>query len=51
MASALDSAKKAAGPEILNTTMLIPAVLILAFAGLFLYMRKAYKVNLQPSLT
>ena len=38
-ATALSDAKKAAGPEILNTTLIIPLILIAAFAGLFLYMR------------
>lgn len=39
MASALTEAKKAAGPEILNTTMIIPVILIIAFTGLVVYMR------------
>ncbi|MBS1667307.1 MAG: MFS transporter [Bacteroidetes bacterium] len=39
MANALAEAKKAAGPEILNATLMIPIVLIVAFAGLFFYMR------------
>jgi hypothetical protein len=38
-ANALAEAKKAAGPEILNATLIIPLVLIIAFAGLFFYMR------------
>ena len=37
---ALDVAKKSAGPDILNTTMIIPAMLTIAFAGLLFYMRK-----------
>ena len=40
MKTALAEANKAAGPEIINTTMIIPLVLIVAFAGLFIYMRK-----------
>jgi len=39
MASALMEAKKAAGPEIINATLIIPAILIVAFTGLFFYMR------------
>lgn len=39
MANALIEAKKAAGPEIINATLIIPIVLTVAFAGLFVYMR------------
>jgi len=39
MANALAQAKTAAGPEIINATMVIPIILSLAFAGLYLYMR------------
>jgi hypothetical protein len=39
MKTALAEANKAAGPEILNTTLVIPIVLVVAFAGLFIYMR------------
>jgi len=39
MASALNAAKSAAGPDILNTTTIIPAILIVAFTGLYFYMR------------
>lgn len=39
MANALAEAKKAAGPSILNTTMIIPIILTVAFAGLVFYMR------------
>ncbi len=39
MANTLNAAKAAAGPEIINVTMIIPIVLIVAFAGLFIYMR------------
>jgi MFS family permease len=35
----LNEAKKLAGPEVLNVTLLIPVVLIVAFTVLFLYMR------------
>ena len=40
IAGIMDVAKKAAGPEIINTTLIIPIVLIIAFIGLNLYMRK-----------
>ena len=39
LANVLNEAKKAAGPEILNTTLLIPLVLIIAFVILLFYMR------------
>jgi MFS family permease len=39
IAQDLSEARNMAGPEILQTTLVIPIVLILAFAGLFLYMR------------
>jgi MFS family permease len=38
-AIALSQAQEAAGPEILNTTMIIPIILIAAFSGLVIYMR------------
>lgn len=40
MSMALNEAKKAAGPEIINVTMVIPIVLTIAFAGLVIYMKK-----------
>ncbi len=45
MARAFNDAKSAAGPEVLNTTMVIPVVLIVAFAGLVLFMRKRKKAD------
>ncbi len=45
MASALMEAKKAAGPEIINATLVIPIVLIVAFTGLFIYMRSRKQVH------
>ena len=39
MALALGEAKKAAGPEIINATLVIPIILSVAFAGLLIYMR------------
>ena len=39
MTAALVEAKKAAGPEIINATLIIPIILIVAFTGLFFYMR------------
>lgn len=38
-ANALTSAQELAGPEILNTTLVIPIILVVAFAGLVIYMR------------
>src|SRR5688500_12257592 len=40
MANALNEAKAAAGPEIINATLIIPIILIAAFIGLNIYMRK-----------
>jgi len=39
MANALNSAKSMAGPHIINATLIIPIILIVAFAMLFIYMR------------
>jgi MFS family permease len=51
MAAALNQAKTAAGPSILNTTLYIPIFLVVAFIGLLIYMRGRKKVQqLQPSL-
>jgi MFS family permease len=48
-AAALNEAKKAAGPEIINVTTVIPIVLIVAFIGLNLYMRGRNKKVLQAA--
>lgn len=48
-AAALNEAKKAAGPEIINVTMIIPIILIVAFIGLNLYMRGRNKKVLQTA--
>lgn len=45
--AAMAAAKKAAGPEVLNATMFIPVILIVAFAILFVYMRGKQR----PTLT
>lgn len=50
MKAAVAEANKAAGPEIINTTLIIPLILIVAFTGLYFYMRNKKKVILQPSL-
>lgn len=39
MADALGAAKAASAPDVLNTTLVIPIVLIVAFGGLVFYMR------------
>lgn len=49
MTSALNEAKKAAGPEIINATLIIPIILTAAFLILFLYMRGKRKPGLQPA--
>jgi MFS family permease len=43
MKTALAEANKAAGPEIINTTLIIPIILFVAFTGLFIYMRSKKK--------
>ena len=47
MKQALEEANKAAGPEIINTTLVIPIILIVAFTGLFFYMRNRKKPAMQ----
>jgi hypothetical protein len=47
MKTALAAANKAAGPEILNTTLTIPVILIAAFGGLFFYTRSKKKSTTQ----
>ncbi|MBI1341758.1 MAG: MFS transporter [Terrimonas sp.] len=49
MKDALNAANKAAGPEIINTTLIIPIILIVAFTGLLIYMRGKKKVVLQAA--
>ena len=49
MASALNQAKTAAGPEIINATLIIPIILIVAFTGLYIYMRGRKKPVLQEA--
>lgn len=44
LAKAYDAATAAAGPQALNTTLVIPCALIVAFAGLVIYMRSRKKV-------
>ena len=46
MADALMQAKSAAGPEVLQATLLIPIILIVAFTGLVIYMRSKRNVSL-----
>lgn len=49
LASAYGNAQAAAGPEILNATLVIPLFLIVAFTGLVIYMRKrSAAVKLTP---
>jgi len=46
MAKAFDNARSVAGPEVLNTTLVIPIALIIAFAGLVIYMRTRTKKSI-----
>lgn len=43
MATVLSEAKKAAGPEIINATLIIPVILTVAFAGLVIFMKNKKK--------
>ncbi|ANE49609.1 MFS transporter [Flavisolibacter tropicus] len=45
MANTYSEARKVAGPEIINVTLIIPIVLILAFTVLNLYMRNRVKMH------
>ncbi len=45
-ANVLNEAKKAAGPEIINATLVIPVILAVAFAGLLFYMKGKQKETL-----
>lgn len=45
-ANALNEAKKAAGPEVINFTLIIPIVLIFAFVGLYFYMKGKNKASI-----
>ena len=47
MASVLNEAKRAAGPEVINVTLIIPIILSIAFAGLLIYMRSKRNVQAQ----
>lgn len=51
LANALNEAKKAAGPEIINVTMTIPIILTLVFAGLFFYLRSKGKAAPMASMS
>jgi fucose permease len=46
-AQALTNAKNLAGPEVLQATLVIPVVLIIAFGGLVIYMRSRNKGTVQ----
>ncbi|MDB5209235.1 MAG: transporter [Sediminibacterium sp.] len=43
--AAMDAAKKAAGPEVLNVTLIIPIILVVAFTILLFYMRGKKNTN------
>ncbi len=49
VANDLNLAKKAAGPEIINVTLIIPIVLAVAFIGLFFYMRGKKNSSVQAA--
>jgi hypothetical protein len=41
----MNEAKKAAGPEVLNVTLIIPIILVVAFTILLFYMRGKKNTN------
>ncbi len=49
MAKALNDAKTAAGPEIINATLVIPLILTVAFIGLYFYMKNRIKPTLKAA--
>jgi MFS family permease len=49
MANQLSEARRAAGPEVLNFTLVIPIILSVAFLGLVLYMRGKKKPSLKDA--
>jgi MFS family permease len=49
MATAYNEAKKGAGPEIINVTMIIPIILIVAFILLNVYMRNRNKTTIRKT--
>lgn len=50
MMAAVNVAKAAAGPEIINVTLTIPIVLIVAFIGLNMYTRKRRSTSIQEAV-
>jgi hypothetical protein len=49
MGQALTAARSAAGPDVLNTTLTIPVILVVAFAFLYFYMRGKSKPSLSQA--
>ena len=49
-ATTFQQAQAVAGPEIINVTLIIPVILIVAFAGLFFYMKGKKKQTLHSTL-
>ncbi|RYF93045.1 MAG: hypothetical protein EOO00_06630 [Chitinophagaceae bacterium] len=45
MALAMEAARRDAGPEILNATLILPIILVAAFTGLVFYMRSRKKAE------
>ncbi len=46
MSTALMQAKSSAGPEVLQATLIIPIILIIAFTGLVIFMRSRRNISL-----
>ena len=49
MGAALAQAKTAAGPEIINATLVIPIILTAAFIGLYFYMKGKTKPSIHAA--
>ena len=49
MTNALNQAKTAAGPEIINATLVIPIILTAAFIGLYFYMKGKTKPSIHAA--
>ncbi|MES2427225.1 MAG: MFS transporter [Bacteroidota bacterium] len=49
MAKTFDAAMSASGPAVINTTLVLPVALIIAFAGLVIYMRGKHKASINTT--
>jgi len=49
MGQAYSAARAAAGPDVLNFTLVIPIALVVAFIGLYIYMKTKHKTQILPT--